>query len=340
MSCPNLYWVNFADPSSLTEIESNAFWWSSLKVFCLPASTEFVSGSTFGGCRFSLFLIEEGNVVFRREGNLLLGKSGSVLVRSLDSDEEVEIPSCVETLADLALSGNYAVSRVTFQSPPSVRIIKLYAFRNSHLQSICIPASLSAISGSAFIGCQLISITVDPHSRYFRMLNDLLVSTKGELVRYFGSGPVLRIPDEIRIFGHSCFHSVRTLREIQFGPDSQLRVVEELAFAQCSLPAIAFPMHLETLPTNAFDGSSVGQKSIDARNPWLQIHGDFLCDCGQRRLLAYLGANQAIVIPDEIEIIGRSCFARSRIVRSIAFVHRPEFESLRGRRFWRQSWNP
>jgi hypothetical protein len=59
--------------------------------------------------------------------------------------------------------------------------------------------------------------------------------------------------------------------------------------------------------------------SIDSRNPWLQIDGSFLSDFGQKRLVAYLGKDQSIAIPDGIETIGSSCFEQTKSIESIAF---------------------
>jgi hypothetical protein len=109
--------------------------------------------------------------------------------------------------------------------------------------------------------------------------------------------------------------------------------VEEGAFAQCSVLAIAFPMHVDTIRTSAFRQCYVGLISIDSGNPWLQIHGDFLCDFGQRRLATYLGRAEAITIPDAIELIRSFCFTGNEMLRSIAFGPGLEFVTLPTGRF-------
>jgi hypothetical protein len=121
------------------------------------------------------------------------------------------------------------------------------------LNRFVIPASVTAIHGSAFTytGIRLVEIEEGPAS--FRVLDGFLVDFEvHSLVWVIGSPESIRIPSSIEELRSFCC-SKRALRTVEFPSDSNLRSIGRYAFAFCkSLKSICIPSSVEVLSENCF----------------------------------------------------------------------------------------
>jgi hypothetical protein len=68
----------------------------------------------------------------------------------------------------------------------------------------------------------------------------------------------IKIPDEIKIIGDSSFEGCKFLEKIEFSSKSQLQLIENAAFEDCSnLNSIDLPNSLTAIGSNAFDGCTL-----------------------------------------------------------------------------------
>jgi hypothetical protein len=117
------------------------------------------------------------------------------------------------------------------------------------LRSICIPAHVDEIDGSAFAGSGIIEVRIAAGNEHFVVCEDFLLSSDRHcLIRYFGRSAVVNIGSDIEIVGGRSFHSCEWVRGLAFDPSSHVRCICEGAFEKCiNLYSIILPRSTECL---------------------------------------------------------------------------------------------
>jgi uncharacterized repeat protein (TIGR02543 family) len=135
----------------------------------------------------------------------------------------VRIGRNVTSISNEAFSGNSTLTTVTFAPGSQLTTIGQYAFLNTSLTNITIPAGVTSIGGAAFSGCtSLTNIT---------------------------------IPASVTHIGDEVFLGCTNLATVTFAPGSQLQVIGWNAFQNCtSLTNIIIPASVANIGGNAFFG--------------------------------------------------------------------------------------
>jgi hypothetical protein len=122
------------------------------------------------------------------------------------------------------------------------------------LRSICIPAHVDEIDGSAFADSGIIEVRIATGNEHFVVCQDFLLSSDQHcLIRYLGRNSVVTIGCDIEIVGVRSFHSCEWVRRLEFDRSSHVRIVCEGAFEKCmNLYSISLPRSTERLSHFSF----------------------------------------------------------------------------------------
>jgi hypothetical protein len=181
------------------------------------------------------------------------------------------------------------------------------------LTRFCIPASVTAIHDSVFIGSGLRSIGIEEGSVSFRVLNELLVDFDvRSLVWVIGSPESILIPSSIAELRPSCCLCQWRLSRVEFESDSHLRSISEAAFHGCgSLESICIPSSVEFLHKNCFAFcANLRTVTFDSESNLRSIGEAAFHSC--RSL-------ESICIPSSVEFLLTRCFEFCRHLRTVTF---------------------
>jgi hypothetical protein len=191
-------------------------------------------------------------VAFERESHLR--KIGLRGFRWCERLRSVALPPLVRVLGQCCFSFCQSLGSALFEPPWRLATIEPGSFACClQLRHFFIPASVTAMDGSAFMRSGISSIEVEAGSVSFRVLNDLLVDFEGRvLVWVIGSPEPPVIPSSIEQLGSGCC-SRKEVVTVEFERDSNLRSIGPSAFACChALESIWIPSSVEVLYESCF----------------------------------------------------------------------------------------
>jgi hypothetical protein len=323
--------ITFEENSGIKRIESYAFFDSNLKSLSLPSCVEFIDGSALRGCSFDSFTLDPANPCFRFENNMLLENNGTHVVRFVGKESRVLIPSGVTTIGRASFEGMDYVFCIDLGSPSSVTTIDACAFWNSALKSLYLPASVTSISGSAFVGCHIEAITIAEDNPYFSLDEECLIEvSRSRLVFSFSTKSVLCIGADIEIVAKSAFESNEFVSMVSFEEGSRLQRVESLAFIASGLRVITIPKNVNFIHATAFERCGIDRILVADGNEHFCVEDRFLIEIPQRRLVRYFGTDLAIIVPNDFTVLGNSCFCRCPTVMSISFEPQSRLVEIEG----------
>ena len=170
--------------------------------------------------------------------------------------KKIDIPEQVTKIDDMVFNGCLALENVDIKD----RVTKIgkYAFKDcKSLEEITIPLSVMSIGIGPFRGCtELKRIKVDPKSRFFKSVDDVLFNkNKSVLISYppLKAASTYEIPDSVTTVSAWAFCDCEALNEIII-PDS-VTDIGEGAFYQCvNLRSIEIPDSVTRIDDTAFRG--------------------------------------------------------------------------------------
>jgi hypothetical protein len=114
----------------------------------------------------------------------------------------------------------------------------------------------------------------------------------------------IEIPEDVEIFGSSCFQSCKSLSSISFKSNSRLKRIESGTFADSSLQSIEIPENVEIIGPSCFQScESLSSISFES-NPRLKRIESF----------AFSSASlQSIEIPRNVQFIDGSAFSSTKL---------------------------
>ncbi|MBE6959410.1 MAG: TIR domain-containing protein [Ruminococcaceae bacterium] len=172
--------------------------------------------------------------------------------------KKIDIPRSVTKIDDMVFNGCIALERVDMKD--KITKIGKYAFKDcKSLKKIFLPRSVNFIGVGPFRGCtNLVEIEVDPKSRYFKAVDNVLFNkNKSVLYAFPPQMPQssYAIPDSVTVVSAWAFCDCRNLEEVII-PDSVTEIGEG-AFYQCeSLHCVVIPDSVDKIDDTAFRGCS------------------------------------------------------------------------------------
>jgi len=175
----------------------------------------------------------------------------------------------------------------------------LFAFYNTYITSITIPASVTIIGGAAFYGCTILTGITIPSS----------VTYIGDYAFNQCNLSSITIVEGVTYIGRDAFGSCRSLTSIAI-PASVMYIGIQ-AFSDCtSLTEITIPDSVTFIGESVFQGSNnLTNITVDANNPNYASDGVILYNKGKTTLLAYPSASGNITISASVTSIGVAAFA-------------------------------
>lgn len=233
-------------PSTVTSIGSEAFLsCSSLTTFYIPASVTSIGSKAFVNCNsIEKFMVADENTKFRGYDSCLY---------SADASELIQYP--------------LANSRTDYTIKSTVKTIDEYAFANSVLSSVTLPAGLKTIGDYAFSDCKkLSSITIPGSVEAFNNAfegSGLVTATVQSGVKaipeysfsYCSSLKSVTLSSGLESIDLCAFYNCTSLESVIIPAGTT--TVESAAFSGCtSLKKVHMPESLKDIASNAFSGSS------------------------------------------------------------------------------------
>jgi hypothetical protein len=267
-------------------------------------------------------------------GEFLLYKATNRIIGYLGRESTVSIPSTIRILGSGCFRSNTSISTLIFQFPSSLTRIESNAFLSSSLKSLCIPASVESIDGSAFGGCHLDSLSIDSSNSHFVVYDQFVLTfSRTGLIFYFGSDQHLVIPNSIESLCESCFEFNDTICDIEFDSNSKLRSIESRVFTNSKIRSLFLPASITWIHRCAFDNSFIDCLKIDEANDHFCYRDQFLLDKSERWIIRYLGHKRHVVISRNIAVIARSSFRDNSDIGLITFEEGSSLERIGKRAF-------
>ena len=174
-----------------------------------------------------------------------------------------EVPT---TMPDHDMVFNGCLSLADVDIKDKVTKIGKYAFKDcKSLEEITIPRSVMSIGIGPFRGCaELKKIKVDPKSRFFKSVDDVLFNkNKSTIIAYPANSREVQydIPDSVTVISDWTFSECKKLNRISI-PDS-VEEIGEGAFSNCVLlDELEIPDSVEKIDDCAFRGCSNLEKIV------------------------------------------------------------------------------
>jgi hypothetical protein len=180
----------------------------------------------------------------------LVDFEGVTIVRYFGSDSSVRLSRDIGILGRGCFYHCISLSSLTFESGSKLTRIDANALHGcTSIKSICLPASLQFIDGSAFADTWISEMSVEAGNCHLRVSGDFLVDFEGiTVIRYFGRERKIRVNRDIEIVGSGCFSHCKWISSLTFESGSKPRRIEAKAFGGCSsLRSILIPRCTEEL---------------------------------------------------------------------------------------------
>ena len=173
------------------------------------------------------------------------GLSGSVTIPNyFTNDATLEVYS-VRIIGINAFRLCSSLTSVSFEPDSQLETIGQYAFLQSGLTSITLPASQTSIGDYAFMSC------TDLTSVNFNAL--ILLETIGQSAFHSsGLSGSLTLPASVTSIGHYAFQSCSSLTSVSFQSGSQLETIGNFAFSDSGLTSITLPASQTSIGSYAF----------------------------------------------------------------------------------------
>jgi hypothetical protein len=205
------------------------------------------------------------------------------------------------------------------------------------LKSINIPASVSDLSGQAFNGSGIQSvsaISIEEGNINLKIAGDCIVDISGvRLISYFGSSSDVTLSGDIEILGvGSCQNAA--FRELRFERGSKLSRILDEAFWACKfLRSIIIPASVTTISGQAFPWNRHGwiqSISVEEGSSHFGVIDHFLLDFSGKSLIHYFGSGPSVCVLRQIEVLNDYCFAHHGELYELDFESGSLLTEIRG----------
>lgn len=234
--CEGLTHISFEQGSRLSELTGDVFSGTSLTTIEIPRRCHIIDAGCLRGMKS--VTVEEGNEMFRVDGEFLLADGDTILIRGFSSDKVVTVPATVTTLGKKCFFGCKTISSIDWAGNTSVVEIQAYAFAQSTIADLTIPPSVTVIGDCCFQQCKSL-----------KTLNteDSSLKTIGrDAFRESGVGS-FKVPKSLETLGAGAF-GYSALATITFETDGKLASIEKETFRGCkNLKSIEIPGYVKAL---------------------------------------------------------------------------------------------
>ena len=300
-------------PSSIVEIQNNAFTDSTLKEITLSENLKTIGEGAFIRCsQLNKISIPDSVVTIDKSAFLGCGTLNEIIFSANSSlttilDEAFKncskltsfiLPSKVSSLGSGVFESS-GLSNFDFNNNQLIKELPEKLFAGCKFTSFKIPAAITLLSDGVFQNCKsLKTLFIDNSSSYDEIPANFLSSC--DLLSYFGKESsytenknAIIIPNTIKTIKESAFNKV-SVSEIEFENNSTLEEIEAKAFLEnTSVTSITLPNSLKRIGAGAFSSNSkLAEVNLSENNSLEIINKDAF------KSTAYLktfGSNRVII---------------------------------------------
>ena len=182
--------------------------------------------------------------------NYLRGSENVIIPRTIfyKSNEYI-----VTSILDNAFMYSRRVNSIQFPSDSVLHTIGKFAFSNSKIESISIPSSVNEIkTGWCHNTHKLTKVIIMPDNPYFQIYENVFILKKSSqktsnfdvLSFAVRNIKIAKIPDFIEVIEPYAFENCESLRNVEFSPNSKLRIIGEDAFCNSSIEKFTIPSNI------------------------------------------------------------------------------------------------
>lgn len=251
-NCIELFKVRFEKDSKLRIIESFAFSSCSLEYIKIPRLVYKISKNAFYQCS----LLKK--VEFCDQSELILIDDEAFCETSIYS---ISIPPRVTRIGQYCFHNCYELISVNLSEKSEMIFIDTCAFCNSSIQSITMPSNARLNKQWCKELTNLNEIKIIQNKQQFILCyDDSLIIGKSDYnsknydIIHFACRNVtnVKIPSFIKIIDANAFDNCRNLVNVEISKDSELEIIEKLAFAFCPIEKFFIPSHLKIIGSSVF----------------------------------------------------------------------------------------
>ncbi len=230
--CPALSSITI--PTSVTNIDSQAFCNTSLKTITIPTAVATMGAGAFQGCKSltELTISVDGAMT-------ILPKNAFSGCTSLVN---VQLGNKLTEIGESAFEGDSNITAVTLPTP--LTTIGRHAFNSTALREIATPSNVTSIGDGAFQSCKSLHVVT---------LNDGLQKIEANAFNYCNSTAFVEItiPSSVTSIGDSAFYYCSGLGEVTFS-GTNLTTIGTSAFSYTALRTVTLPSSITVLGNSAF----------------------------------------------------------------------------------------
>lgn len=253
--CDNLKKVEFADRSELKSIGQTAFAYSQIDNIVIPSSVSHLGKNALSKCKSIDFVFIPKNTKLRKLPEYFLHSS---------SIKKILIPSKITKIEKYAFSKCRQLQSVDFSNNSQIKEIGKKAFVKSNIECISIPSSIEKLENgwcNEMSNLTYFSIKPNLSSQNIKSYEDKFIIGKFNSKSHDFNVLLLArknlvdvlIPSFIKKIASGSFQGCSTLRSIEFEKNSQLEIIEKLAFSNSNIKTIEIPSKVTRIEDHAFD---------------------------------------------------------------------------------------
>lgn len=149
------------------------------------------------------------------------------------------------------------------------------------------------------------------------------------------------IPAQVSVIKQRSFNYHKNLKSVKFSPNSELKCIEDYAFADSGITSLSLPASVEVITDNGLaNAPNLNEVEVSADNKFFKlIEGKYIVKennvgSGVFDVIIFGRRDMAcITIPHHIKVINNYAFANCRRLETITFEPNSSLESIKNRSF-------
>lgn len=215
---------------------------------------------------------------------------------------------------------------VKFPKNSELETIEKGAFNCMKIKNFSIPKSVTDLQKRWAMGMTDVSqIDVDPENKKYKKFGDKFVIGKSTidqdnydvLVFCTCNDERITIPSFIKIIGSCAFQSCKSLKEVEFLPNSELQIIDDYAFSNSLIEKMSIPSTVKRIGKCAFNSCSDLRTVQIPDNSELEIIDKYAF---------YMSAIESLFLPLHLTRVAESAFEFCNFLKTVQI---PENSQLR-----------
>lgn len=225
-----------------------------------------------------------------------------------------------------------------------------YCFYGAHIKKLRIPPSVKYMkNGWCNSLHELNEIEISPDNQHFIFYNnEFLLGKSSDNIEKFDVLHYAQfdikeavIPAQVSVIKQRSFNYHKNLKSVKFSPNSELKCIEDYAFADSGITSLSLPASVEVITDNGLaNAPNLNEVEVSADNMFLKlIEGKYIVKennvgSGVFDVIIFGRRDmESITIPHHIKVINNYAFANCRRLETITFEPNSSLESIKNRSF-------